>query len=606
MLHEQRIVIIDFDDPILFRNKYEKEFKDKVMNKRITVIIRVRDNQFNEVPFDIQKKAIKLTLSTEDIFPNIHSEVLRSIPKRLYSEIDSVYPHCLFASEDETLDCLLLELFSINIHAIVDERSIVSSALNYFEQTAIPLPGIFLERLVYVLSQNNALNETLIRELFVSEENLCNFLNHRWTIFIGETLSSNEKQAIAEKKLPYSDELFEDSEIQKHLVKLFNSGKIDTIKVTDSTNFERWMQQGIKEDPQYKVKYIRDKLRELQQDYSEFQMKDWLAFSVDLAVFQTEYQDSLIDLKEWEQQLKNVNKSFKEWMFSKYHQLHSLPPVPKPKMVHQIPHYLSRFSDEKVALLVLDGMNMSQWMMVREVLVNHQLKVDVTPVFSWVPSSTTVSRQSIFSGLKPYEFADSILTTNKESKQWKEFWIENGIPGDYVAYEKSLGLKNYTREELAYNINPSIKVYGAVIDVIDQFIHGARQGNQTVYNEIKTWLQSNYLFNMISDLLDAGFEVFLTSDHGNKECKGIGRLNEGVLVDTKGERMRTYRSKKLRDETAEKQPGTIAWSDVGLPEEFHVLLAKGEGAFTPKNNRIVTHGGISIEEVIVPFVKVSR
>lgn len=606
MLLEQRIRIIDFEDPVIFRNTYEKEYKYKVLEKKTTLIIRVVDSQFNVIPYDVLKRAIKLTLTTKDVFPNIHVEVLRGISRSLYPAIDSVHSHCLFASADETVDFLLQEIFLINVRSFIDEKSVVKAALDYFANRNDPLPDLFLERLANMASNLSNINNTRIKELFSSEKVLYQFLNQRWKKLIEEIDSSKEKPTIAERQPSYSDSLFEDIEIRNHLFNLFDSDILKVIKVKDSSKFEQWMQHGIEENAEMKTEEIRGKMSILNQNYAEFQMKDWLSFSVDLAELQNELQDSTIKIKEWDQKLNKVNECFEVWMLSKYNQLHSLPPVPRPKMVHQIPHYLTRFSDTKIALLVMDGMNMSQWILVKEMLTNQKLKVDETPVFSWVPSSTTVSRQSIFSGLKPYEFGDSIRTTNKENKQWREFWAENGIPENYVAYEKSLGLKKYNREDLIFSRNPSIKVYGAVIDVIDQFIHGARQGNQTVYNEIRTWLQSDFLLNFIRDLLNSGFEVFLTSDHGNKECNGIGRLNEGVLVESKGERMRTYSSKKLRDEAAKKHSDTIAWTDIGLPEDLHVLLAKGDGAFIPKNDRIVTHGGISIEEVIVPFVKVSR
>lgn len=606
MMLEQRIETLDFKDPVIFRNTYEKEYKDKVLEKKTTLIIRVVDNQFNVIPYDVFKRAIQLTLTAKDIFPNVQSEVLRDIPRNLYPAIDSVHSHCLFASVNETVDFLLQELFLVNIRSFIDEKSIVKAALDYVANRKDPIPDLFLERLANVASNHSTLNNTRIKELFSSEKALYQFLNQRWKKLIEEIDSFKEKPAIAERQLSYSESLFKDIEIRNHLFKLFDSDILEVIKVKDSSKFEQWMQYGIEEDAGMKTEEIRSKLSILNQNYTEFQMKDWLSFSVDLAVLQNELQGSMAKIKEWDQKLNKVNGCFEEWMLSKYNQLHSLPPVPRPKMVHQIPHYLTRFSDKKIALLVLDGMNMSQWLIVKDVLTNHQLKVDETPVFSWIPSSTNVSRQSIFSGLKPYEFEDSIRTTNKENKQWREFWAENGIPENYVAYEKSLGLKKFNREDLIYSKNPSIKVYGAVIDVIDQFIHGARQGNETVYSEIRTWLQSDFLLNFITDLLNTGFEVFLTSDHGNKECNGIGRLNEGVLVESKGERMRTYSSKKLRDEAAKKYSDTIAWTDIGLPEDFYVLLAKGDGAFISKNNRIVTHGGISIEEVIVPFVKVSR
>jgi hypothetical protein len=43
----------------------------------------------------------------------------------------------------------------------------------------------------------------------------------------------------------------------------------------------------------------------------------------------------------------------------------------------------------------------------------------------------------------------------------------------------------------------------------------------------------------------------------------------------------------------------------GLPAHFIPLFAGGRSAFVPLGEQGVVHGGASVEELIVPFVKVS-
>ena len=45
---------------------------------------------------------------------------------------------------------------------------------------------------------------------------------------------------------------------------------------------------------------------------------------------------------------------------------------------------------------------------------------------------------------------------------------------------------------------------------------------------------------------------------------------------------------------------------MGLPDDWRTLLAPGRGAFVPEGKHTVGHGGIAMEEVIVPFVKIVR
>ena len=123
---------------------------------------------------------------------------------------------------------------------------------------------------------------------------------------------------------------------------------------------------------------------------------------------------------------------------------------------------------------------------------------------------------------------------------------------------------------------------------------------------LNTWLHSQYLTSFLGDLMNAGFEVYLTADHGNVECIGRGRIGQGVTVESKGERVRIYNSLNIRNHTANEQQDTMIWDDTSLPSDYHILLAEKNGAFVPKNQKIVSHGGIHIEEMIVPFIKVSR
>ena len=111
---------------------------------------------------------------------------------------------------------------------------------------------------------------------------------------------------------------------------------------------------------------------------------------------------------------------------------------------------------------------------------------------------------------------------------------------------------------------------------------------------------------MVGQLLDYGYEVWLTADHGNIQCEGKGRPSEGVIAGTRGERVRIYPTPELRSQVAEAFPFADEWQPVGLPADYFPLVAGGRDAFVNPGEVIVGHGGIAIEEVIVPLVKFAR
>ena len=146
-----------------------------------------------------------------------------------------------------------------------------------------------------------------------------------------------------------------------------------------------------------------------------------------------------------------------------------------------------------------------------------------------------------------------------------------------------------------------------MIDKIDEMAHGAVLGNAGLHQIVQLWLKQEYLKKVLHDLVDElGFAVFLTSDHGNLECKGTGVLNQGVLADMKGERVRVYQNDVLRAQGIRQYAGARAWDGGGLPEDFKAMVLDGHASFTAKDQTIMAHGGISIEEVIVPFVRIGK
>ena len=96
----------------------------------------------------------------------------------------------------------------------------------------------------------------------------------------------------------------------------------------------------------------------------------------------------------------------------------------------------------------------------------------------------------------------------------------------------------------------------------------------------------------------------ITADHGNIEAVGCGRPMEGVVADLRGERVRIYPDSSLRAMVQGRFPEAIAWPAIGLPGDYLPLMAPGRRAFICTGDRIVAHGGISIEELLVPLVQV--
>jgi hypothetical protein len=147
---------------------------------------------------------------------------------------------------------------------------------------------------------------------------------------------------------------------------------------------------------------------------------------------------------------------------------------------------------------------------------------------------------------------------------------------------------------------------GLVVDKVDKIMHGMQLGSAGMHNQIKQWCQGGFLASLVDQLLEYDYELWLTADHGNIQCDGKGRPSEGVIAETRGERVRVYPTQELRAQVAGTFPFAHEWQPAGLPADYFPLVAGGHDAFVNPGDSIVGHGGIAIEEVIVPLVKIER
>jgi hypothetical protein len=154
--------------------------------------------------------------------------------------------------------------------------------------------------------------------------------------------------------------------------------------------------------------------------------------------------------------------------------------------------------------------------------------------------------------------------------------------------------------------NPKLRVIGLIIGKVDRIMHGMELGTSGMHNQVKQWVRQGFMCNLLDILHDSGFQVFLASDHGNIEARGAGQPAEGAVADMRGERVRVYSDPILRAQIKKQFPESLEWPPLGLPEDYLALIAPNRTAFVRAGETIVCHGGITVEELIVPFVRIDR
>lgn len=611
-LQKRNITVIEMQDVISFRYIFETKYRDAILKRELYLIVRIDKDMLNAIPYDLLKIGATHRLGLSALFPKLSYPVLKQLDVRDIDALYTVYEQYQgSSSNNDTIDFLLKKVYKVHLNTIENTTDFIKFLLSYHYRGVL-FPKVLVDFLIKEIEQIQELKGLPVEQLVQSRSFFYSYLQGEWYEYINQLRQEQDviKDPISSNSFYHHSHPFSDPDVRRLLNDLFLENKLKPIKKVSGEVLPVWVDPGViideTADKVEKINYFFDKIDEEINKVSTH--KVWLNIAKlygELSHLINQVEGSLNkDTKQRYRNLSNrTNHKFEVWMFEKYPTLYNMPSYPKPVIVHQIPHYLERLEKRKVALIVLDGMNFAQWSQIKQSLFNHDFQVEEDGVFAWVPTLTSVSRQAIFSGEMPMMFSESIHTTNKEDKLWKTFWEDKGVPKRSVSYQRALGQGVFDIDQIEAITNKNIKVAGLVVDTVDELTHGAIQGHRGMAAELDVWLKDGYLVNLLNGLSEAGFSIFITSDHGNTECEGIGRISDGVLVQSRGERVRIYKDKTIRDKRANEY-SLIKWPNIGLPEGMNVLLANEKKAFIPRGKQAVSHGSISLKEVIVPFSEV--
>lgn len=628
-IRERGFELIPFEDHIAFRYAYESKFRshwDRGEHTDLVVVLRSPASDLGSLPYDLLQAGRKLSFSLGDIFPNLSYPVVTALDR---GDLDALFqaqkqhaPGTL--GDNATKEFVLRHVFGIAPELIKQPADLLRVLLRRHYQGQ-RIPHILDERFIQLQRQNSTFDDWPLETLLADREAFFAFLQERWPIFLDHEAAKTSAGPREESRsyglviagpmnLP-----FDHHDVRIYINSLFLEGRLRAVthKHADILT-QAWAGVGLRTDPSadrlHRLTMLIESLA-ASLPAEDARYGDWMHFAhgwAEQVVLANQSPEGLPDkTKQSIESLQaQIDKRLTIWLGKRYAGLINLPPVP-PVILHHLPRYLCRQMDEdraaKVALVVMDGLSLDQWLVIRDALVSRQpiFRFREQAVFAWIPSLTSVSRQAAFAGKPPIFFPGSIQSTEKEPALWMQFWADQGFTPNEIVYLKGLG--EGSLEGVAETLShPKVRIAGLVVDKVDKIMHGMELGTSGMHNQVRQWSLQAYLQVLLELLLDRGFRVYLTSDHGNIEAEGCGRPVEGVLSDLRGERVRIYHAQSLREKTRERFPATLEWAAIGLPEDYLPLLAPDRKAFVSEKQRTVCHGGASIEEIIVPLVEISR
>lgn len=637
--------VVWYEDPIKFRYVYESQYRESVEGRRrcnLLLVLPSGASDQDKLPFDIVSAAECVSLSLGELFPELNYPVVEALDSAalgaLYEAVSVFKPSNL--GELATKDFVLKHVFEV-VPELIKQPSDMLRFLARRHYRGLRLPALLDQYIIDTVRMRGRFSDWPLEQLLPDRQVFFAFLQERWPIYLDQVAAakgfaspdgsdtaptpggsrSASTPAVWRLAVPGPADLpFGHDDVHVYIDDLFYAGLLTPVEhpLADRIGTD-WMAAGLVGTSST----ARSRNLEAIVDHTALHLPgddarhaDWVGFALEWAELLVErwHPDAVVGdelSSQIERLVARLDEGFTAWVLDRYSGLHSLASS-DPVMVHHVPRVVARETQDagrqRAAVVVVDGMSLDQWLIIREALGEQLPGVDLTTTgsFAWAPTLTSVSRQALFAGEAPQYFAGSILSTAKELALWASFWAGRGLAAEEVGFEKGLGEEGGEQKLAALLAQPKLRVVGIVVNAVDNIMHGATLGTPGVHGQVRQWAKQGHFAQLLSTLLDENFAVYVTADHGNVEARGIGSPAEKSLADLRGERVRVYPNATLRDLVAGKFPSAIPWDAPGLPEEFVPLIASGRDAFITQGKRSVTHGGIALEELVVPFVRVTR
>ena len=285
-----------------------------------------------------------------------------------------------------------------------------------------------------------------------------------------------------------------------------------------------------------------------------------------------------------------INRRFRDYILSQYGKLSTSMDRESPVLVSKAMEFMSEHS-KKFIIIVMDGMSEFDW----RILSNSFSSVHYrqTAAFAMIPTVTSVSRQCLLSNKYPRELVNP-WSQSKEKQEFIDCAKNMGFADTQISYQRGYDA----------DFGSLIRCGAVIINDIDDLVHGQKQGRIGMFNDVGVMAKQQKLVAMTQRFLSAGFDVYITADHGNTTRRGMGKLmSSGVETETKSRCMLVLKGFADKDSTKEKY-GVLEFPKTYLPKEYDYLICDVGDSFDVKGEDVMSHGGISIDECVVPFIKI--
>lgn len=279
--------------------------------------------------------------------------------------------------------------------------------------------------------------------------------------------------------------------------------------------------------------------------------------------------------------------------------------------------------------ILIDNLRYDHYRMMESILKEDFRKVSEDYFYAILPTTTQYSRNAIFSGLMPSEidkkYPDKWFYDDENAgknlheeffmnEQFKRFGIDlktsytkiTNHQAGKVLEDTILNLMNNTFNVIVYNFVDMLSHARTEMEVLKELA-----SDEAAYRSLTmSWFDHSPLFNAIQKLKEKKVRIIISSDHGTMRVQNPSKII-GDKATTTNLRYKTGKNLNFNEkevffiknpEEAFLPKSNLSSSYVFAKEDYYFCYPNNYNYFVNYYRNTFQHGGVSIEEMIVPVV----
>ncbi|AXY77425.1 PglZ domain-containing protein [Paraflavitalea soli] len=326
---------------------------------------------------------------------------------------------------------------------------------------------------------------------------------------------------------------------------------------------------------------------------------------------------------------KFISRNYAKWVGPKS--------VEGPVMSHTLFKYKVMPHVEKgvpTFFLLIDNLRFDQWKAIQPIFAESFRILEEESFYSILPTATQYARNAIFSGLLPMDIEKAYPQQwkNDDEEGGKNLFEEEFFRGqlkrmkrDDVRFSYTKILNNQAGQDLVNNIhnllNNDLNII--VYNFVDMLSHARTEmevlkelaGDEISYRSVtKSWFEHSPLHQALKKIADKKINIVLATDHGSVRVKTpakvIGDKQTTTNLRYKHGRNLNYEQKEVLAFRDPKEAGlpvpTVNSSFIFAKEDLFLCYPNNYNYYVNYYRNTFQHGGVSLEEMIVPVIKMTN